>query len=371
MSSNNVHTAARPALLSLVEEHVANLVQDAVSIQRQAKRARLHERSVLRRLHAADINLALAMRGSERLYATHIIPPQRNDEDDDDNDDSIDLKEFLQLDTRPEPPSEVGLRVHWLAVDGVGSTTAAAPAAPLPDTSHEPNFWVQQLQAALLSEELQLYFHRLCLAMERDDAKEQEQVLSRAASDLGLQELVPFLVRYVQQELSQSPRPHVLIRLLRSLLKNPHLHLELYLHQVLPSLVSCVVQSDAPWTLRRQAADALVLVCRLYGSDYPTLQPRVLQALCQGLSNPRPYGVVLALSLFGAKAVDAFFLPLLSHYWQTHKADANCQRAALEAVGAYLKAPSRNTSYASLEEPLGDALVAWGPCETVYASCFV
>ena len=113
-----MQAAAKTAITSLMEEHLSGIIKDAIAIQRHAKRARLHQSTgdrptLRRRLHAADVNLALQMRGCERLYATNVVAAEK-----DDAYKKIDLEAYLRQEATLEPPTEVAAHRHWLAVDG-------------------------------------------------------------------------------------------------------------------------------------------------------------------------------------------------------------------------------------------------------------
>ena len=80
---------ARPAFVALVEEHLQALVRNAVTVQRHCKRARLTTTATTSstvsggvvtaavvataRLHASDVNLALQLQGSEKLYGVQVV----------------------------------------------------------------------------------------------------------------------------------------------------------------------------------------------------------------------------------------------------------------------------------------------------------
>lgn len=439
--------AARSTLVDLVQEHLSDIVRDAVAVQRHSKRARLHEGIVRRRLHAADVNMALQLAGSEKLYATAIVPPNPEDATK-----GVPLADFLRTSSErmPAPPSEVACHLQWLAVDGTnvqstagttgaaattnktttsgstGDAAAADPSQQQPQQQQDGSLRVHQLQSRLLSEDLQLYYSRVTAAMERGSAtqvarEQQDSVLASVASDAGLQELVPFLVRYCQQELfrhiaqttdnddgsnrtstststtTSSQHCRTLVRLALALLRNPHLHTELHLHELLPALVTCVVAQRLPahehWALRSEAAVCLYTACDLFGSEYVTLQPRVLETLweaTQGESLPSRYGGTVAIALFGSRAVDAFLLPSILASWEEWEEKLQssttsvetmaeiqmCQQASLDALCIFL----RNVSAAEkstrldrieLEEILGDRLVALEGDANEYAMCVV
>lgn len=254
VSVPSVQASARTTLVNLVQEHISSLVNEACCVQRHCKRARMHtygenEQSgvIRRRLHADDINMALQWRGSEKIYATGTIGKESSESN------KVNLEDYLKSEMDLRPPQEVGLTVHWLAVDGVqpdipqnpGSQSkevkdmapqsTASPAVT--DEAAEGGIHVTQLLPRLLSEELRLYFTRVTSAVERGGAtpitrQQQDAALAGIARDPGLQELVPFLVLYVSQSLSKhlgNPEHcRTLIRMARSLLENPYLHLELH-----------------------------------------------------------------------------------------------------------------------------------------------
>ena len=63
-----------------------------------------------------------------------------------------------------------------------------------------------------------------------------------------------------------------------------------------------------------------IFVCSRFGEEYPTLKARVLRTLCDATSPEKSlttqYGGIVAISLFGSKAIDAFLLPVVPAYWQ-------------------------------------------------------
>ena len=316
-----------------------------------------------RLLHADDINLALAHRGSEKLYLTNagqiggptVTTVSRDDDANGSGNgggkrrkDVVDLNEYLKSEMTLRPPSEIGLRAHWLAVDGaqpdipenpppVGAVveaddgpaggggggggaavppvgvgairayqqrdltvhrveddedleTMAAAAAGDGDKVNSPGggggpaaagaaagggpggVSVRQLLPRLLSEELRLYFTRITLAVERGNPAQVESALAAIGKDSGIQELVPFFVRFVSRQIYDNVGRveycRTLVRLGGKLVSNPHLHLELNLHQLLPPLITCVVarrlaggDGGNHWALREEAAEVLMAAC--------------------------------------------------------------------------------------------------------------
>jgi transcription initiation factor TFIID subunit 6 len=490
---NRVQPNARATLVTLVEAHIRNVLSEAISVSRHCKRARVyqppsnaslgglngeddpeeeydeeargvgglgedaggdteaaagggrgHRRSsssefarpvIKRRIHAADINMALQLMGSEKLYSTRATPALGGTHGDNNPSQSkVMLVDFLRDEPIGQPPSEVGIQQHWLAVDGVqpripqnpssrdatvlapppaAATGASAPsAAGGADSGAGEALQVNQLQTSLLSEELLLYYTRVTRVLYLfDRPSQQDAVLLRLSTDPGLQELVPFLIRYCQHELyravaaSEWDKGRILVRLAHAMLQNVHLHLELHLHEVLPALVTCVVNqqpndqmsstSASMWALKREAADVLAEACRAFGAEYATLKSRVLKALCRAMAADRHltsrYGGIVGLSAFGTKAISAFLLPPAAVWFEDFDAalfDPSdpltesdkfsvrmCQRAILDAVGAVLRGHVNSVPVGEMRELLevtGDRWVVFGTCSNDgYAGCFI
>mmetsp|Transcript_12701 Transcript_12701/g.21137 ORF Transcript_12701/g.21137 Transcript_12701/m.21137 type:complete len:421 (+) Transcript_12701:82-1344(+) len=420
-----MQATAKTTLASLVEDHLTSLVRETICVQRHAKRARFHQTSeddgiIRRRLHAEDINLALQWRGSERLYATGTVLPTTHD-----SKKKVDLNAYLKSEMQDRPPSEIGLTMHWLAVDGTQPLIPQNPSHGEAEAlvhrvedeedqlsqyqANQQGVRVRQLLPRLLSEELQLYFTRITLALEKggatpSDRQQQDDALSRVARDAGLQELVPFFIQYLAKQLhlhvGHPEHCRTLIRLTRSLLINPHVHLELHLHQLLPAVMTNVVaknlstkQFENHWALRNEAAQTLRQACDLFGEKYPSLKATVLKKLCEAIGEDRPlttvYGGLVGVALFGPKAVDAFMLPVAIHYWTSwaatlDKADdllirceiQQCQQAMLNAVGVFLQGASHGEqanriSMEELEDAFGDQLVPLRNEPNEYAMSFI
>jgi len=447
-----VQADSRSTLVSFTEEHITQLIREAVQVQHHCKRARFHLSTekdtkssaaktksrvgiLRRRLHADDINMALQWRGSEKIYATGIVGGGGVANSSSRDDKKVMLEDYLKSEIKIRPPQEVGLTLHWLAVDGVqpnipqnpggvGTTGANALKRKHPlvhrveddddddeeDASGGDGVQVTQLLPRLLSEELRLYFSRITGAVERGGAtpitrQQQDTALASLILDPGLQELIPFMINYVTKNLykhlGNPEHCRTLIRVAKALLANPHIHLELYLHQLLPAILTMVVAHrlssksfDNHWILRYEAALCLVQACNLFGEDYATLKARVLKTLSDAIGPNRSlstrYGGLVAITFFGPKAINAFVLPLALEYWNTSESMIlNCtdleermeihmfEQAILNALGVFLGPTNRDAPEAmgmeweELEDTFGDRLVMLCTNETEYATCFI
>ena len=257
---------------------------------------------------------------------------------------------------------------HWLAIEGVQPRIPENPP-PLPEENMRPDInellrapvtpgqipgqlgakrgreggaeadggsgtVMQPVVAHELSKELQLYFDRITAVILGGGAGDEAPLLRAAleslATDSGLHQLMPYFVQFVQQEVATSlkntPRLRALINTVHSLVSNPTIHVELYLHQLMPSIVTCMVAkklSASPaedhWSLRVQAARTMAFVCRKFGAAYPTIQPRITRTLLRAMldaSKPLPthFGAIVGLSALGPRVVRLLVLPNLKAY---------------------------------------------------------
>jgi hypothetical protein len=160
-------------------------------------------------------------------------------------------------------------------------------------------------------------------------------------------------------------------------------------------------------------------VCR-FGDEYATLKARVLKTLCDAAGLDKAlatqYGGIVAISLFGPKAIDAFLLPLAVDYWKRWEAELDqssdleyrlelqmCKQAVLvrfltykivvqscpiacspirrfallqNSVRVFLSQESRASQalrlgWEELEDTFGDRLVMFSHEETDYALCAI
>ena len=333
-------TDAKKTLSTLVEEHMTKIIRSAVGIQRHSKRSRTH-----RSLQQSDIQMALQLLNEAPIYSSS---GKRNEK--------VDLNAYLQSEIQ-EPPPEMGMTMHWLAVDGT------QPNIPLnhlngrngneqdlksslkinkedgqdleEDPSSSSAISIRQLLPRLLAEELVLYFTRITLAIERGTPMQQDAALQSIAMDSGTQELVPFFCRFVvlqiHSHMGNASYCHVLIRLVLSLVQNPNLHLELHLNQLLPPVLTCVVAKQLStvvhstnvedgFALRLCAAHTLCRIAQSFGGKYASLKPKILSELSVACQPSQPietqFGGIVGMIEFGPKAIDAFVLPLATVYWK-------------------------------------------------------
>ena len=318
---------------------------------------------------AQDVNAALRLRNCEPLYGfgagTSDYEYKQTREDPDVfyvEEREIDMRELL---TRklPRPPIEVNLVPHWLAVEGVQPMIPENPMVPAAEpVAIEPPRGMKRprpratgakenggdpdaggllpVVSHTLSRELQFYFDKvtgLIRQAGRADASDREiELLSTAlrslSADVGLHNLMPYFTQFITEETTQNlrdlPRLRVLIQMIRALISNPDINVELYLHQLMPSVVTCVVAKrlcqnldEDHWSLRDDAAYTMAFICGKFGDAYPSIRPRITRTLLRALLDTKPmtthYGAIRGLHALGPKVVRETVMPNLRSYLNT------------------------------------------------------
>lgn len=360
------------ALASDVEYRIREIAQEALKFMRHSKREVLT---------SEDVNNALQVRKVEALYgfaSESTVKFSRAAGSNDMyyiEDKELDFNEVINA-PLPKCTREATLTAHWLSVEGVqpavpqnptlrltrdeyASTHASSPRLPVevkPPVKH------------VLSQELQEYYQRVVMALESSGADEDELLKAAVKSlstDPGINPLLPYLVQMVADKVTHNlrnlPLLKSLMRLTRALLENSSLHMEPYLHQVIPPILTCLLgrrlcshPTDEHWSLRDFAASLLAFICERVGNTYQNLQPRITKTLLHALLDlTKPltthYGAIRGLCGLGARVIELLVLPNLRSYVAllepetrsenpiTRLEATKCYGALLEAAGIYLE----------------------------------
>uniref|UniRef100_A0A452XIL7 TAF6 C-terminal HEAT repeat domain-containing protein n=1 Tax=Aegilops tauschii subsp. strangulata TaxID=200361 RepID=A0A452XIL7_AEGTS len=244
----------------------------------------------------------------------------------------------------PKAPLDTAVVAHWLAIEGVQPAIPENPpidaiAAPTENkrTEHAKDDGlpvdIKLPVKHILSRELQMYFDKIAeLTMSRSSTPVFREALVSLSKDSGLHPLVPYFSYFIADEVTRSladlPVLFALMRVVQSLLRNPHIHIEPYLHQLMPSMITCIVAkrlghrlSDNHWELRDFSANLVASVCRRYGHVYHNLQIRLTKTLVHAFLDPHKaltqhYGAVQGISALGPSAIRLLLLPNLQTYMQ-------------------------------------------------------
>lgn len=301
-----------------VSYKLKRIIQDAAKFMGHSRREKLN---------VGDVDQALKIRNIEPQYgfqSNDFIPFRFasgggrelhfNDEKE------IDLSELVTS-APPKIPLEITLRAHWLAIDGVQPTipenppplskdvqaldsvnpvvkldqgltkdAAGKPAsAKLHKLKNVETVHVKQLATHELSVEQQLYYKEITEACVGSDEPRRGEALQSLASDPGLHEMLPRMCTFIAEGVKVNVVQNnlalliYLMRMVKALLDNSALYLEKYLHELIPSVSTCIVSKqlcmrpelDNHWALRDFAARLMAQICKNFNTSTNNLQTRV------------------------------------------------------------------------------------------------
>ncbi|KAL5548503.1 hypothetical protein UlMin_003734 [Ulmus minor] len=327
------------ALAPDVEYRVREIMQEAIKCMRHSRRTTLT---------TDDVDSALKLRNVEPIYGFASGDPLRfkraaghkdlfyiDDKD-------VEFKDVIET-PLPKAPLDVTVTTHWLAIEGVQpaipeNTQVEALAASSDGKKSESKDDGLPVDIKLpvkhvLSRELQLYFEKITeLTMSKSSSIIFRNALVSLATDSGLHPLVPYFIYFIADEVIRSMSNFsalfALMRLVRSILQNPYIQIEPYLHQLMPSVITCLVAkrlgnkiSDNHWELRNFSANLIASICKRFGHAYQNLQPRVTRTLLHAFLDStktlsQHYGAIQGLAALGPNVVRLVILPNLELYMQ-------------------------------------------------------
>ncbi|KAF3613081.1 Transcription initiation factor TFIID subunit 6 [Capsicum annuum] len=337
---SNLSPDVLPALAVDVEYRIREIMQEAIKCMHHSKRTTLS---------TDDVDAALSLRGVEPIYgfaasgdplrfrraAGHKDLFYIEEKD-------VEFKDVIAA-PLPKAPLDTAVVAHWLAVEGVQPAIPENPppeALALPSDNRKAEYKEDGVPVDIkvpvkhvLSRELQLYYDKITeLTVNRSNPLLFKEALQSLATDSGIHPLVPYFTYFVSDEVARNLNNFsllfALMRLVWSLLQNTQIHIEPYLHQLMPSIVTCLVAkrlgnrlSDNHWELRDFSAKLVALICKRYGRVYHNLQPRVTRTLLHAFLDPtkalpQHYGAIQGLAALGPGVVRLLVLPNLEAYLQ-------------------------------------------------------
>lgn len=316
----------------------------------------------------------------------------------------IELSDVLQA-APPKIPLEVSLRAHWLSVDGV---QPAVPENPPPlskeaqklesvdpmtklskqndkDSAGKPMtgkaarlraaeaVQVKQLATHELSVEQQLYYKEITEACVGSDEARRAEALQSLACDPGLHEMLPRMCTFIAEGVKVNVVQNnlalliYLMRMVKALLDNPSLYLEKYLHELIPSVSTCIVSRqlcmrpdmDNHWALRDFAARLMAQICKTFNTSTNNVQTRVTRLFSRALNCPSQtqtgeggtvmshavreaertplaslYGAIQGLAELGPEVIKVFILPRVGWLGERIEAALGGSAAGAERLAA-------------------------------------
>ncbi|RWS05539.1 transcription initiation factor tfii-D-like protein [Dinothrombium tinctorium] len=267
----------------------------------------------------------------------------------------IDLGEVITSTAFPKLPQDVALKSHWLSIEGI---QPAIPENPPPvekelqrKESVDPAFTlrnnavdsskiglmqdkrkkhvemvrVKQYATHELSVEQQLYYKEITEACVGSDETRRSEALQSLTADSGLHQMLPRLCTFISEGVKVNVVQNnlalliYLMRMVKALLENQTLYLEKYLHEIIPTVITCIVSKqlcmrpdiDNHWALRDFASRLLSQVCKNFNTSTNNVQTRITRLLSRALDNDKlplssQYGALSALCELGPEVQRAF-----------------------------------------------------------------
>ncbi|ADM12432.1 transcription initiation factor TFIID subunit TAF6 [Encephalitozoon intestinalis ATCC 50506] len=240
-------------------------------------------------------------------------------------DEEIDLEEYLD---RPLPkiPLRPSIQSHWLAIEGVQPQIPYNPILLEKPVAKKDTLGTYQEEAELksqnrhmLTKELSMYFDKVIQAMETDE----EIAMECLHNESGIQQLVPYFIHHFNEQIVKNIKNKeklmTVMMVYNSLLRNKYIFIDPYLHQILPSLITCVIGKSVDDEVRRVAADVVKYVFSNFSSSYKTLAPRIINTLSKAWldkekTESTQYGALLCLSLLSKHVVETVVKPKADYY---------------------------------------------------------
>jgi transcription initiation factor TFIID subunit 6 len=347
IKSDDLSDAVSEEIIRDCEDKLRIIIEDAIQFMKRSNR---------NILTVQDINDSLSLKSCERIYgySNSHKPIQLNVVSRDNNeklyfidDEVVSFESLINL-PLPKCPALPTFTTHWLSVAGTQPnikenhsqirreelererlTNEAKQSRGQPGQRRNVTDTRQQL-AHTLSLEEKLYLEKVLTAVRGSDAILCDATLERLQNDEGLHQLVPYFTRFIADQvcanINNLPLLFNLMKMTRALLLSNHIYLELYLHQLLPPILSCLVAKricadpwDADhWVLREWVAqEILAVVCQKHGGAYVELQPRITRTLTRALLDPKKaltahFGAIKGLASLGPETVNSALLSATS-----------------------------------------------------------
>ncbi|KAJ2726770.1 histone H4-like TAF Taf6, SAGA complex subunit [Coemansia sp. Benny D115] len=355
------------AMAQDVEYRLHEIISEATKFMRRSKRTKLT---------VADINSALRVRNVEPIYGFETGRPVKFNKAStamEDiyyvEDEQIDLDTILE-EPLPAVPLDIVYTAHWLAIEGVQPRIQQNPV-PLDleeemsgkrpiKTQRQDGVETIPLVKHVLSRELQLYFECITESLQSTDPVVKSTALESISIDAGIHQLVTYFVQYIAVTVKNNLHNLEVLRtamaVAQAIRRNPNLFIEPYMHQLIPSLLTCLVSkklSESPsedhWALRDGAAKQIAEICQQFGHAYHTLQTRIARTLLRAFLDPRKpltthYGAITGLRNLGVNIIKVLVLPNIKAYMslldvemakdnpQLQMEGRRCQQALVDAL---------------------------------------
>ncbi|KAI6191856.1 TAF domain-containing protein [Aphelenchoides bicaudatus] len=351
--------AERKGIQGLTSDSAGKIAGSVTSASREIIKIALRFQRAGRRKHliVEDIDAAIRFLGLTPPFG-YDSASKRNyrfagaliNESDVRDDREVELQPLLNA-PLPKLPLAPVLRAHWLVIDGKQPATPENPSPetneyvmsdqmPSTSTDHNPpilRFLAKRVRKTTpvqikttmtheVSLEQQVFFKEIIEAIMGNDESKRVEALNALQNDCGLQSLLPRFSVAIAEGVRCNVAQHNLalliyhMRIVQSLSLNKSLSLERALHELLPSILTCILSKrlcanpsvDKHWVLRDFSSKLLHTVCKHYAPA--SARVRVIKVLSDVFTNPNSSfttltSAVIALSEFGHEVVSTVIAP--------------------------------------------------------------
>ncbi|MES1906663.1 MAG: Transcription initiation factor TFIID subunit 6, partial [Paramarteilia canceri] len=156
--------------------------------------------------------------------------------------------------------------------------------------------------------------------------------ISSLAKDPGFEDIIPHLVSFVTEGVRMNVNEQnmvsliYLMRMVDSFVSNPNINIEHYLHDIIPSVLTCVItktlykkQDENHWALRDYSAKLITVICKKFSDSYNNYHAQIYGLISEIISSDNftkhtwnaKYGAIKILCELGSNSLKVYMLPKL------------------------------------------------------------
>ncbi|KAM0674381.1 histone H4-like TAF Taf6 [Gurleya vavrai] len=326
---SNIEDNAYQVMSQDLEYRIKELCQEATKFMHASHRTKLS---------IDDINYALISRNIDPLFgydSSEVLSFKNINNYYYMPDEEIDLEEFLNK-PLPKIPAKTTITSHWLAIEGV---QPQIPQNPLISEKKEiindslqnyiEDAEIKATTKHLLTKELQMYYDKINKYILGNE-EEKLAALSCLENDSGIQQLLPYFVHSFNEQIASkkenNENTQTIIAMLYSLLKNKHIFIDPYLHQIIPAVLTGVLAKNMDDKTRKMAGNVVYFIYDHFAKTYTSLAPRIINTLKKSWLDKQKdeeiqFGALFTLKLLGKEVINDVILKNINEYKKIEHSD--------------------------------------------------
>ena len=177
----------------------------------------------------------------------------------------------------------------------------------------------------------ELYYKEITEACVGSDNARRDKALQSLSYDTGLHQILPrlcsFIAEGVRENVKVLPKPIAiltyLMRMVKSLLENQTLHLDNYMHELIPAVQTCIISRllctggphhENHCVLKDFASRIMATICKKFNNSTNKLETKVANIFVDALNIDQAslhfyYGAIAGLVELGPEVIKDFLLP--------------------------------------------------------------